>query len=187
MQPLLKYGTEVGSVFDLLGRGEVDLTAALGWTLTVSPALRASLWRGLGMPGNPDDVSVSVESADAEGRTDLELQLGSEALVIVEAKEGLAPAGRDATGEVPTQRGRSRDDISALVDEFATAAVEVFGGDPDFETQSRFLTAVGLRIEFESGTRTAKVQVSPSGNAREAANPHHGEVMGVSDGVRGGT
>ncbi|QBX55071.1 hypothetical protein EXE58_06115 [Nocardioides seonyuensis] len=98
-QPLLKYGTEVGSVFDLLGRGEVDLTAALGWTLTVSPALRASLWRGLGMPGNPDDVSVSLESADAEGRTDLELQLGSQALVVVEAKKGWLQPGETQLGK----------------------------------------------------------------------------------------
>lgn len=93
MQPLLKYGADIGSVFDLLGRGEVDLTAALGWSLNVSPALRTAVWQRLGMPGDPDDLSVSLESADAEGRTDLELQLGSDVLVVVEAKKGWLQPG----------------------------------------------------------------------------------------------
>ena len=51
--PLTRYGRETTSVFDLLGRGEVDLTAALGWTMAQSPLLMAALWKRLGMPGEP--------------------------------------------------------------------------------------------------------------------------------------
>ena len=99
MQPLVKYGSEVGSVFDLLGRGEVDLTAALGWSLTVSPALRAALWERLDLAGDPNDVTVTLESADTEGHTDLELRLGSEALVVVEAKKGWLQPGETQLGK----------------------------------------------------------------------------------------
>lgn len=86
-QPITRYGSEVTSVFDLLGHGEVDLTAALGWTLSQSPALMTRLWDRLGMPGDPAEVTADLEVADAAGRTDLELT-GSEASVIVEAKKG---------------------------------------------------------------------------------------------------
>ncbi len=37
--PLSLHGREVNSVFDLLGRNENDLTAALGFTLSRSPIL----------------------------------------------------------------------------------------------------------------------------------------------------
>lgn len=44
---LSKYGTEAATVFDLLGRNEVDLTAALGWTLSHSPMMLDALIRHL--------------------------------------------------------------------------------------------------------------------------------------------
>jgi len=81
------YGRTSVSVFDLLGRGETDLTAALGWTLTRSPTLMRAVWSRLGMPGSAVDVRAALEVADAEGRTDLELD-GTDGQVIVEAKKG---------------------------------------------------------------------------------------------------
>jgi hypothetical protein len=84
---LTLYGRSTASVFDLLGRDEVDLTAALGWTLTRSPALLGTLWERLGMPGEPDAVGAALEVADDLGRTDLELT-GVDARVVIEAKKG---------------------------------------------------------------------------------------------------
>lgn len=81
------YGRETPSVFDLLGRREVDLTAALGWTLSRSPSLLGALWRRLDMPGDSGDVTAALEVAGPEGRTDLEL-VGTEATAIIEAKKG---------------------------------------------------------------------------------------------------
>lgn len=98
MSSLLRYGREVSTVFDLLGRGEVDLTAALGWALTVSPALRGGLWRHLGMPGDADSVELALETADEAGRTDLELRLqdgDTQALVVLEAKKGWLQPGEE--------------------------------------------------------------------------------------------
>lgn len=91
MSSLVRYTREVTTVFDLLGRGEVDLTAALGWALTVSPSLRRALWSHLDMPGDPDDVELALETPDDAGRTDLEMRLQSgdtQALVVLEAKKG---------------------------------------------------------------------------------------------------
>lgn len=83
--PLTKYGRDLRSVFDLFGRSEVDLTAALAWTLTRSPALRGALWKRLALPGVPERVDLEV--IGIEGRTDLEI-VGTEASVIIEAKKG---------------------------------------------------------------------------------------------------
>ena len=81
------YGRETSAVFELLGRDEVDLTSALGWTLARSPLLLAALWARLGLPANPGEVQLALEVADAEGRTDLEL-LSTAVTVIIEAKRG---------------------------------------------------------------------------------------------------
>lgn len=87
MSEMTRYGRNTASVFDLMGRGEVDLTAALGWTLAHSPALMAALWHRLGVPGPSADAAVALEVSGDMGRTDLEL-VGTDAKVIVEAKKG---------------------------------------------------------------------------------------------------
>lgn len=84
---LTLYGRDSTAVFDLLGRGETDLTAALAWTLTRSPTLLTALWERLQMPGATKEVEVALEVADSEGRTDLELR-GPCGDVIIEAKKG---------------------------------------------------------------------------------------------------
>ncbi|QWZ07720.1 hypothetical protein KRR39_20370 [Nocardioides panacis] len=93
----MRYQHEITSVLDLIGRDEVDLTASLGWTLSVSPALRRALWSRLGLPGDPTQVEVALETPDDLGRTDLELRLtsdtGTEVLLIVEAKKGWLQPG----------------------------------------------------------------------------------------------
>lgn len=84
---LTRYGRAAGSVFDLLGRGEVDLTAAVGWTLSCSPALMARLLDALGLDGPSEAVAVSLESANEDGRTDIELTSPTWK-VVIEAKQG---------------------------------------------------------------------------------------------------
>jgi hypothetical protein len=84
---LSKYGSEAASVFDLLGRKEVDLTAAVGWVLSESPLVRAALMRHLGLDASAAEVDIALEVADKEGRTDIELT-GPNTKVIIEAKQG---------------------------------------------------------------------------------------------------
>lgn len=99
---LSKYGSETATVFDLLGRGEVDLTAALGWTLAQSPALLGSLTQHLDLDVPADEVAVALEVVDAEGRTDVELT-ASTTKVVIEAKQGWLVPGEE---QLTKYRGR---------------------------------------------------------------------------------
>lgn len=101
---LTRYGRESTSVFDLLGHSEVDLTAALGWTLAHSPTLMARLSSRLGISTDVDDLDVALEVADDEGRTDLELRTGG-ALVIIEAKKGWLLPGETQLGKYVARFG----------------------------------------------------------------------------------
>lgn len=94
---LSRYGRNSRAVFDLVGHGEVDLTAALGWTLTRSPKLLSAFWERLEMPGEAAAVEVALEVADVDGRTDLQLA-GDQAMVIVEAKKGWLVPGENQLG-----------------------------------------------------------------------------------------
>ncbi len=90
MTELTRHRAAVPSVYSLLGTLENDLTAALGYTLARSPALRARMLRRVWPTKKPLDAheaTLALEERDAEGRTDLELRLPG-ALVIFEAKRG---------------------------------------------------------------------------------------------------
>lgn len=87
MGAVSKYGREVETVFDLLGRREPDLTAALGWTLANSNRLLGLVLDKLGVVASSDDVALHLEVADDRGRTDIEL-VTPDAHVIFEAKQG---------------------------------------------------------------------------------------------------
>jgi hypothetical protein len=84
---LSRYGKSATSVFDLLGRGEVDLTASLAWAIEACPSFATALWTRLAMPGDIEDLDVALEVADKAGRTDLELRTHA-ARVVIEAKKG---------------------------------------------------------------------------------------------------
>ncbi|MBB3602780.1 hypothetical protein FHT40_002441 [Mycolicibacterium sp. BK556] len=84
------HGSDVKSVFDLLGQNENDLTSALGFALAnCSPLLNALLGRLLGRPrGDQDEAPhIALEKRDRDGRTDLEIQTAT-ALLVCEAKQG---------------------------------------------------------------------------------------------------
>ncbi|WP_052810084.1 hypothetical protein [Streptomonospora alba] len=85
-------------MFDLLGRNEVDLTAALGWALASSPRLMESLLSQLSIDAEAEDVSVALEQADAQGRTDIELTAPA-AKVVIEAKQGWLVPGEAQLGK----------------------------------------------------------------------------------------
>lgn len=134
MVVLARYGRSVGSVFDLLGRNEVDLTAALGWTLTASPRLLDWLWDRWDLPGQASAVEVSLEVADDSGRTDLQLS-NTAATVVVEAKQGwLLPDETQLAQYLPRLTGAPHPLLVSLSDSshrWAKAKlVEVVGSVP---------------------------------------------------------
>ncbi|MGO9583559.1 MAG: hypothetical protein ACLP36_12185 [Acidimicrobiales bacterium] len=86
LSDLTRYGRRVSSVFDLVGLHENDLTAALAFTLARSPALLSLLLAEVG-GGRPTAAFLRMETSDADGRTDLEIETPGQ-LIVVEAKRG---------------------------------------------------------------------------------------------------
>lgn len=99
MTVVSRYGRDLSTVFDLLGRHEPALTGALGWTLSRSPSLMSAVMHRLGLEANAhsDEISLKLETADDHGRTDIEL-FTSTAHVIVEAKQGWLVPGEVQLG-----------------------------------------------------------------------------------------
>jgi hypothetical protein len=85
--PLTRHGSNVTSVFDLLGRDENDLTAALAFTMANSTLLLDGVLGRLGMPKAGEGAVLRLEERDELGRTDLEIDTSTH-LVIIEAKRG---------------------------------------------------------------------------------------------------
>ena len=93
MSELIRHGRPVGSVFELLGTLENDMTDALGFTLSRSPLLLRLLVADLGHAEAFADehVVISVQThRTGQGITDLEIRLGEDFLAILEAKSGAA-------------------------------------------------------------------------------------------------
>lgn len=110
MVDITRHGSGVSSVFDLLGRDENDLTAALGFALGNCPLLLQAVLERLkpagDVWGSHDDLHISIEKRDKKGRTDLEIQAPG-ALLVFEAKRGwLLPTETQLRQYVGRIRGR---------------------------------------------------------------------------------
>ena len=102
---LQRHGSVVGSVFDLAGRRENDLTSALGFALTHCDAFLevflCHVW-----PTTPasvaSQVSISLEVRGVGGRTDLEIVFPTGEVLIIEAKrDWLLPGETQLRGYAP--------------------------------------------------------------------------------------
>jgi hypothetical protein len=103
MASVSRYGRDITTVFDLLGTHEPALTAALGWTMARSSTLMGALLTKLGLDASTDarDLAMQLESADALGRTDIEVFTPT-AHVIIEAKQGwIVPGEMQLLAYVP--------------------------------------------------------------------------------------
>lgn len=89
---LTLYGRPVGTVFDLLGDKENDITYSLGWALAESERLSSALLKDVvpAVSGEPIADSVSLqESVSGAGFTDIEILAGEGSVhVVIEAKRG---------------------------------------------------------------------------------------------------
>ena len=90
MMELKRHGTDVTSVFDLVGRDENDLTGALAFALSRCQSLSESILRRVWPEADTaleSGIALALEVSDSDGRTDLEIRLG-DTLLIIEAKRG---------------------------------------------------------------------------------------------------
>lgn len=132
MTAVSRYGRDLSTVFDLLGRHEPALTGALGWTLARSPRLLSAVLERLGIHADAaaeDEISLRLETADDHGRTDIELSTPG-AHVIVEAKQGWLIPG-EVQLEAYTQRFSGETDrrLVTLSDSTERWAREVLPAD----------------------------------------------------------
>lgn len=122
---LFLHGREVGTVFDLLGSKENDLTYALGWALAQSANLLDAVVSDTVGESGGDVTSVRLQEFGSEDRgfTDIEIETISSRLVI-EAKRGwtlpsddqllrYAPRIKETGGKILV--------VSECSDEFASA------------------------------------------------------------------
>lgn len=84
---LSRHGNNISNVFDLLGRDENDLTAALAFTLTRSPEFLHLIVQRLDPDLDSANAALRLETRDDHGRTDLEIESDTH-LVVIEAKRG---------------------------------------------------------------------------------------------------
>lgn len=117
MPELVLHGKPVGTVFDLLGRTENDMTYALGWGLTRSAKVLEG-FAGRVAPGTRlvEPVVVELQEHDAldGGFTDVEV-LTADLHVIVEAKRGWGPPGEAQLRRYEARFGRAGRPIQSLV------------------------------------------------------------------------
>lgn len=111
------HGRTSSGVFDLLGDDEDSATFAVGWALDRSPVFRRAVLAAVGMPSRIEsDATVALQRRDRDGGvTDIELQCGTEAHLIFEAKVGWQLPGRQQLQRYVDRFARSDGKWEALV------------------------------------------------------------------------
>lgn len=87
---LLRSNRPVGTIFDLLGSKEDDMTYSLGYVMAKSPAFAQRLVEQVAgvCISWTDDATVRLQTVDANGRTDVEIHVGNAFFAVIEAKRG---------------------------------------------------------------------------------------------------
>lgn len=85
--PVFVHGRRRGSVFELLGSKENNITYSVGWALAHSTSFRRRFAQAIGLPEDTFSEVRLQEAGNDGGFTDIEL-LGDHAHAIIEAKRG---------------------------------------------------------------------------------------------------
>lgn len=88
---LVRYGKDVKTIFDLFGSKENDMTFCLGWVLANSEKfLRLIISDVCGyVPTGINCAIVKLQTGRGiEGITDIEIEVGNELVIVIEAKKG---------------------------------------------------------------------------------------------------
>ena len=88
---LICYDQEVSTIFDLFGSKENDMTFSLGWALSRSKVfLRLLLTDVCGsVPSHLPQAIIKLQTGRGmDGITDIEIEAGSELVLVIEAKKG---------------------------------------------------------------------------------------------------
>ena len=90
MSELVAYGTEVSSVFQLIGNLENDITKSIAWALARCPEfLKAVINEVISLEINTQNVRIKYQEFEKnKGITDLEITDDTSFYIIIEAKRG---------------------------------------------------------------------------------------------------
>lgn len=97
MSKLVAYGTEISSIFQLIGNLENDITKSIAWTLARCPEfLKAVIYEVISLEIDSKNVRIKYQEFEkGKGITDLEITDDSSFYIIIEAKRGwILPGGR---------------------------------------------------------------------------------------------
>ena len=97
MSELVAYGTEVSSVFQLIGNFENDITKSIAWALARCPEfLKAVINEVMSLEINTQNVRIKYQEFEKnKGITDLEITDDSSFYIIIEAKRGWILPGEE--------------------------------------------------------------------------------------------
>ena len=97
MSELVAYGTEVSSVFQLIGNLENDITKSIAWALARCPEfLKAVINEVMSLEINTQNVRIKYQEFEKnKGITDLEITDDSLFYIIIEAKRGWILPGEE--------------------------------------------------------------------------------------------
>jgi len=86
---LTKYSSTIENIFDLIGHDEKGMTTSLGWMFKHNPIFLKEFGEFFGLDINIEDTHVFLEKPIDFKRTDIEIKVGNEIHIIIEAKKGL--------------------------------------------------------------------------------------------------
>ena len=97
MSELVAYGTEVSSVFQLIGNLENDITKSIAWALARCPEfLKAVINEVMSLEINTQNVRIKYQEFEKnKGITDLEITDDTSFYIIIEAKRGWILPGEE--------------------------------------------------------------------------------------------
>ena len=97
MSELVAYGTEVSSVFQLIGNLENDITKSIAWALAQCPEfLKSVIKEVISIDINPQTVRIKYQEFEKDkGITDLEITDDNSFYITIEAKRGWILPGAD--------------------------------------------------------------------------------------------
>ncbi|MEG1821191.1 MAG: hypothetical protein RR201_03020 [Malacoplasma sp.] len=97
MSELKAYGSEVKSIFQLIGTKENDITKSIAWTLANCPMFQKMIIKEIfNIDIEPNEVRIKYQEFEKnKGITDLELTDDKNFYMIIEAKKGLLLPNKD--------------------------------------------------------------------------------------------
>jgi hypothetical protein len=158
---LTLYGQPVGTVFDLLGDKENDITYSVGWALAESEKFSEALLLDL-MPGAEDAEAEVVrlqQGISGAGFTDIEIDANeAEIRLVIEAKRGYNLPG---TEQLEKYAARTKPP--------ATMLAVLSEAPPEFATGKLPEQILGVPVEYRSWRQIEQLVTQAAGESRRHA------------------